>query len=92
MPRRRGTPQGADVGDRPRVRERKQEAQRQARQLLVLIAAGKKGAVRVKLTKKGLRLLRRAKKAKGTVTIRVTKGATVTTKKVTVTLRAPKKH
>ena len=56
------------------------------------IAAGKKGAVRVKLTKKGLRLLRRAKKAKGTVTIRVTKGATVTTKKVTVTLRAPKKR
>ena len=56
------------------------------------IAAGKKGAVRVKLTKKGLRLLRRSKKAKGTITIRVTKGSTVTTKKVSVTLRAPKKR
>jgi Ca2+-binding RTX toxin-like protein len=56
------------------------------------IAAGKKGAVRVKLTKKGLRLLRRSRKAKGTITIRVTKGSTVTTKKVSVTLRAPKKR
>ena len=56
------------------------------------VAAGKKGAVRVKLTKKGLRLLRRAKKVRGSISIRVRKGSTLTTKKVSVTLRAPKKR
>jgi hypothetical protein len=55
------------------------------------IAAGKQGAVKLKLTAKGLRLVRRSKRVRGTVTITVTKGTAVTTKKVKVTLKAPKK-
>ena len=55
------------------------------------LAPGKKSAVKVKLTKKGLRLLRRSKRVKASVTITVTEGAKVTTKKVRLTLRAPKK-
>jgi RTX calcium-binding nonapeptide repeat (4 copies) len=55
------------------------------------IAAGKQGAVKLKLTAKGMRLLRRSKRVRGTVTITVTKGTAVTTKKVKVTLKAPKK-
>ena len=55
------------------------------------LVAGKRGVVRVKLTKKGLRLLRRSQRVRATVAIRVTKGATVTVRKVKVTLRAPGK-
>jgi hypothetical protein len=55
------------------------------------LAAGKRGAVKLKLTKKGLRLLRRSKRVKGTVTITVTKGSAVTTKKVKLIVKAPKK-
>ena len=55
------------------------------------LAAGKKGALRLKLTKQGLRTLKRAKRIKGSVSISVRKGSTVTRKTVSVTLRAPKR-
>jgi hypothetical protein len=53
------------------------------------LAAGKNGAVRTKLTKRGLRFLRRYRRIKATIAIEVRKGALVTAKKVKVTLRAP---
>lgn len=55
------------------------------------LAPGKRAGARVKLTRKGLRLLRRAKRITATVTIAVAKGAQVAAKQVRVTLRAPKR-
>jgi hypothetical protein len=55
------------------------------------LAAGKRGAVKLRLTKKGLRQLRRSKTVNGTVTITVTKAGIVSTKKVKVTLKPRRK-
>lgn len=55
------------------------------------VKAGKKGAVHVKLTKKGLKLLKRKHKIKGRVKTTVKRGSTTTTKTFSVTLKAPKK-
>ncbi|HYI37331.1 MAG TPA: Ig-like domain-containing protein [Thermoleophilaceae bacterium] len=56
------------------------------------VKSGKKGKVTVKLTKKGLRALKRTKRLKVTVTIKVKRGARTVTKKVRVTLKAPKRR
>jgi len=56
------------------------------------VTAGKKGKVRVKLTRKGLKLLKRKKKVKAKITITVKRGATTTKKTVTFTLKAPKRR
>jgi len=56
------------------------------------VTAGKKGKVRVKLTRKGLKLLKRKKKVKAKITITVKRGATTTKKTVTCTLKAPKRR
>jgi len=56
------------------------------------VKSGKKGQVTVKLTKKGLRALKRAKRLKVTVTITVKRGTSTVTKKVKVTLKAPKRR
>ena len=56
------------------------------------VKSGKKGKVTVKLTKKGLRALKRTKRLKVTVTIKVKRGTRTVTKKVKVTLKAPKRR
>ena len=56
------------------------------------VKSGKKGQVTVKLTRKGLRALKRAKRLKMTVTITVKRGTSTVTKKVKVTLKAPKRR
>ena len=55
------------------------------------VKAGKKGAIKLKLTKKGLKLLKRKGKIKGKIKTTVKRGKSVQTKTVTVTLKAPKK-
>jgi hypothetical protein len=54
-------------------------------------AAGTKAAIKLKLTKKGLRQLVRLKKIRASATIGVTRGGQTTTKKLSVTLKAPKR-
>jgi hypothetical protein len=54
------------------------------------VQSGKKGKVTVRLTRKGLKLLKRARKIKAKVTITVTRGGMNVKKTVTVSLRAPK--
>jgi hypothetical protein len=56
-----------------------------------VVKAGSTGKVRVKLSKKGLKLLRRLRKIKATVTVDVTRGAIGAHKKIKVTLKAPKR-
>jgi len=55
------------------------------------VKTGKTGRVRVKLTRKGLRLLKRRKRIKAKVAITVKRGSVSAKKTVTVTLRAPKR-
>jgi hypothetical protein len=55
------------------------------------LKAGKKGAASSKLTKKRLSQLKKRKSMKSTVTIKAALGAQTVTKKVSVTLKAPKK-
>lgn len=55
------------------------------------VKAGKKGAIKLKLTKKGLKLLKRNGKIKGKIKTTVKRGKSVTTTTVSVTLKAPKK-
>lgn len=54
------------------------------------IKTGKRGKVTVKLNRKGLRLLKRRKRIKATVTITVTRSGMKAKKTVRVTLKAPK--
>jgi hypothetical protein len=54
------------------------------------VKTGKRGKVRVKLTRKGLRLLKRQKRIKATVKITVTRSGLSAKKTVRVTLKAPK--
>lgn len=54
------------------------------------VKTGKRGKVTVKLTRKGLRLLKRQKRIKATVTITVTRSGIKAKKTVRVTLKAPK--
>ena len=54
------------------------------------VSAGTTAKIRSKLTKKGLKKLKKQKKIKATITITVTKGSQTATKKVKVTLKAPK--
>ena len=56
-----------------------------------IVKAGTKGAIKLKLTKKGLKLLKRLGKIKGKIKTTVKRGKSVTTKTFTVTLKAPKK-
>lgn len=55
------------------------------------VKAGKTGKVKVKLTKKGLKRLKRLGKIKAKVKITVERGSKVTTKTVKVTLKRPKR-
>jgi WD40 repeat protein len=55
------------------------------------VKAGKKGAVKAKLSKKGRKLLKRLGRIKATVVITVTRGAGSAKKTVKVKLKAPKK-
>lgn len=55
------------------------------------IQAGKKGNVSVRLSRQGLKLLRRLKTIRAKVTITVRRGATSAKKTVTVTVKAPKR-
>lgn len=54
------------------------------------VRAGKKGKVTVKLTRRGLKLVKRLKRVKATVRIVVRRGAITMRKTVRVTLRAPR--
>lgn len=54
------------------------------------VKAGKKGAIKVKLTKKGLKLLKRLHKIKAKLKVTVKRGTVVTKKTLKVTLKAPK--
>ncbi len=54
------------------------------------LAAGRSRAAKVALSRKGLRLLRRWQRIRATVTVSVTRDAQRATKKVRVTLRAPR--
>jgi len=56
------------------------------------VKSGKKGKITVKLTRKGLKALKRLKRLKVTVTVTVKRGNNTATKKVKVTLKAPKKR
>ncbi len=55
------------------------------------VKAGKKGTIKVKLTKKGLKLLKRLHKIKAKLTTTVKRGDKVTIKTIRITLKAPKK-
>lgn len=55
------------------------------------IKAGTKGKVKIKLSKKARKLLKRARKIKAKIKIRVTRGGTVVKKTVKVTIKAPKR-
>ena len=55
-----------------------------------VVKSGAKGKVRVKLSKKGLKLLKKLRKIKATVTVRITRGNQTVTKKIKVTFKAPK--
>jgi hypothetical protein len=55
-----------------------------------MVKAGKNGAIKLKLTKKGLKLLKRKGKIKGKIKTTVKRGKTVKTKTFSVTLKAPK--
>jgi hypothetical protein len=54
------------------------------------VKAGKKGAIKVKLTKKALKLLKRRHKIKAKLKVTVKRGTVVTKKTLKVTLKAPK--
>ncbi len=54
------------------------------------VEAGEKGKVTIKLTRKGLKLLKRLKRIKAKITITVKRGDEVFKKTVKVTLKAPK--
>jgi hypothetical protein len=56
-----------------------------------VVKAGKTGKVKPKLTKKGLKLLKRLRKIKAKAAITVTRGAKTSKKTVKVTLKAPKR-
>jgi hypothetical protein len=57
------------------------------------VKTGKKGAIKVKLTKKGLKLLKRKHKIKAKLKVTVKRGGVTTKKTLKVTLKAPKaKH
>jgi hypothetical protein len=56
------------------------------------VKAGTRGTVKSRLSRKGLKLLKRLHRVKAAVKIKLTRGATVVTKTVKVTLKAPKKH
>ena len=55
------------------------------------VPTGKKGKVRAKLNRKGLRQLKRAKRLKAKLRITVTRGTQSVKRTVTVTLKAPKR-
>ena len=56
------------------------------------VAAGESARVKIKLSPKGLRLLKRRKRISAKVNITVTRGAKRTAKTVKVTLRAPRQR